>query len=222
MWTAVLSGVFALAGVMVGGALNLRVAQWQEQRREAREVRPVARLVMHELGEMQAVLFADAHRQPEYRMGGMGQPTAWPQGRATLAAVVDGATWTAVNRAYEMAEYLTLPEGHLPTRALYGRAWHPHEISQAFHEAQQHLRAYADLPRAWHLLEPVSDDDWYSEREGEGGDRVERDEHRRAPNEDIMGYMRKARRAAPVLGAVTAAGIGLLLRRTRPRRDRSR
>jgi hypothetical protein len=44
-----------------------------------------ARLVMHELGEMQAVLFGDAHRQPEYRMGGIGQPTAWPEGRATLA-----------------------------------------------------------------------------------------------------------------------------------------
>jgi hypothetical protein len=197
---------------MVGGVLNLRVAQWQEQRREAREVRPVARLVMHELGEMQAVLFADAHRQPEYRMGGIGQPTSWPQGRATLAAVVDGASWTAVNRAYEMAEYLTLPEGHLPTRALYGRAWHPHEISQAIHEAQQHLRAYADLPRDWHLLEPVSDepvsdDDWHSESESEGGESVQRDEHRRA---------------TPVLGAVTAVGIGLLLRRSRPRRDRSR
>ena len=68
MSTAVLSGVFALAGVMVGGVVNLRVALWQEQRREAREVRPVARLVMLELGHMQAVLFADAHREPGYRI----------------------------------------------------------------------------------------------------------------------------------------------------------
>jgi len=73
--------------------------------------------------------------------------------------VVDGTTWTTVNRAYEVAEYLTLPEGHLPTRALYGRAWHAHEISQAIHEAQKRLRAYADLPRDWHPLEPVPEED---------------------------------------------------------------
>ena len=151
--TAAISGPL---GVVVGGVLNASAALWQERRRERREARPMARLVMTELTETQAVLIADAHREPEYRMGQVPPPSAWPQGRETLASVVDGETWTALNSAYMMAEYIFVrEEGELPMRALYGRAWLPDEISSAIHRAQSRLKPYADLPSDYEPPEPI-------------------------------------------------------------------
>lgn len=153
------AAIFGLFGVIVGGVLNTAAGLWQERRRERREARPTARLVMTELSEIQAVLTADARRHPEYRMGSMPPPTAWPDGRATLAAVLDGETWTAVSGAYMMAEYIfEREEGALPTRALYGRAWLPHEISAAIFKAQRRLHRYADLPSAHEPSEPIHPD----------------------------------------------------------------
>jgi hypothetical protein len=113
---------------------------------------------MHELSEMQAILFKDAHR--EHRTG-VPEPRAWPEHRITLASVVDGETWTDVTIAYEMAEYVVAheEEGTLPIRALYGRACHPHEISQGIFRAQRRLKRYADLPRGYEPMEPVDEPD---------------------------------------------------------------
>ena len=152
------AAIFGIIGVIVGGLLNGAVAAWQQRRRERRAARPAARAVMDELSEMQAVLFADAHREPEYRAGGVPAPRAWPEHRMTLASVVDGETWTAVSGAYAMAEYLIVQEeeGIVPTRALYGRAWLPHEISDGIYRAQQRLKRYADLPHDYEPMEAVA------------------------------------------------------------------
>jgi hypothetical protein len=152
----VTAAIFGLIGVIVGGLLNGVVALWQERRRELRHARPAARLVMHELTEIQAILQADERR------GEVGSqvpaPTAWPAARDALSAVVNGRTWTTLERAYEMAEYLIArPEGVLPVRALYGRAWQPFEISRSVYEAQQALKRYADLPADAPILEPIRD-----------------------------------------------------------------
>lgn len=150
------AAIFGLLGVIVGGALNVAAAEWQIRRRERREARPAARLVMNELSEIQAILEADARREPEYRMGAVPRPTHWPTARQTLAAIVDGETWTTLNAAYTMAEYVTLKEeGELPTRALYGRAWLPEEISAAIYDAQCRLHRWADLPGNQKPTEPV-------------------------------------------------------------------
>ena len=150
------AAIFGLLGVIVGGVLNAGAALWQERRRERREARPTARLVMTELTEIQAVLIADVHREPEYRMGRVRPPTEWPRGRERLASVVDGETWTALNSAYMMAEYIFVREQvELPMRALYGRAWHPHEISHEIHRAQSRLQRYADLPSSYEPPEPI-------------------------------------------------------------------
>jgi hypothetical protein len=152
------AAIFGLVGVIVGGVLNGVVATVQERRRERRAARPAARAVMQELSEIQAILFADAHREPEYRMGAVPAPRAWPDHRMTLAAVVNGETWTAVSGAYEMAEYvIAREEGTVPVRAMYGRAWLPHEISDAIFRAQQQLKPYADLPRDYRPMEPVEE-----------------------------------------------------------------
>ena len=153
------AAIFGLLGVVVGGVLNLAAGLWNERRRERRDVRPTARLVMTELSEIQAVLLADARREPEYQMGQVPPPAAWPEGRATLAAIVDGETWTALNSAYMMAEYIVVKaEGELPLRSLYGRAWLPDEISAAIHRAQLRLQRYADLPADYEPPAPVRSD----------------------------------------------------------------
>lgn len=154
---AMTAAIFGLVGVIVGGLINGAVSAWQERQREGRTARPAARAVMHELSEMQAILSADAHREPEFRVGAVPVPRAWPDHRTTLAGVVDGETWTAISGAYDMAEYVIDhdEEGTVPTRALYGRAWLPHEISEAIHRAQQRLKRYADLPRDYDPMDPV-------------------------------------------------------------------
>src|SRR4051812_42996778 len=122
MSAAVLSGAFALVGVIVGGFVNGAVTRWQERRREFREARPAARLVMRELSEMQSILNANARREDAYRVG-VPEPAAWPSQRAILASIVDGVTWTALENAYDLALYVAgnPEERGLPIRAVYSR-----------------------------------------------------------------------------------------------------
>lgn len=102
-WTAhaMTAAIFGLIGVIAGGLVNGALSVRQERRRERRAARPAARAVMDELSEMQAILSADARREPEYQAGAVPAPRAWPDHRMTLASVVDGETWSAISGAYQ-------------------------------------------------------------------------------------------------------------------------
>jgi len=155
---AVIAAAFGLIGVVVGGLLNLAAAVWQEHRRDRLRARPVARLVMRELGDMQGLLYAAAARGDDLQLP---KPKEWKAGAEVLVSVVDGRTWGALDEAYTLARYFA-PEGEpLPLRAAMGaRAPHTHEISAAIRDAQQQLAPYADLPHGRYIADslPVPSD----------------------------------------------------------------
>lgn len=150
---AVIAAAFGLVGVIVGGVMNLVAAVWQQRHRDRLRARPVARLVMRELGNMQATLHAAAASGGSYQLA---TPKEWRAGADTLAGVVDGQTWGALEEAYTLARYLH-PEGEpLPLRAAFGlRAPDPREISEAIRAAQQQLAGYASLPRDFYIAEAI-------------------------------------------------------------------
>ena len=96
-----LSAIFGLVGVVVGGLLTATFQLWQERRSDRAEARAASRLLSAELSEQHVFLDALVKQDPEVPRNDRWPPVAaWPEYRAAMARLLDDETWQALAGAY--------------------------------------------------------------------------------------------------------------------------
>ena len=93
------TAVLALCGVVVGGAINLVSGIVLDRRRQGREIRTAARLIVTELASIRDKL-EDLLRRKTWGAISHVDVTRWTEHEGQLAAALDNSDWTSVHSLY--------------------------------------------------------------------------------------------------------------------------
>lgn len=145
MSTTVASGVFALAGVVIGGLLNYLVTTAIEERRGRRAMRTSARIVGEEVGTNLAIVGA-ALEVGDWRPVGNAPFyfNAWQHYRQALAERLPAGRWASLREA--MRHLQTMDRVH----KLGGpdRPFTPHDVAH-LQEVREALDAVYEMLRSY-------------------------------------------------------------------------
>jgi hypothetical protein len=98
----VASGLFALAGVVVGGALPALFEGWRGRRQDQRDFRTAARLIRKDL-ELTAIRYRNA-AEGKRGFGPASLRSKWRENEQVIAAKVGRKDWRTMRRGFILLE----------------------------------------------------------------------------------------------------------------------
>jgi hypothetical protein len=117
--TVLTTGALTLCGVVIGGAINLSSGVLLDRRRQQREVRTAARLIVSELSSMRIDLgFALEHKQ----WGSVTKidVSRWNEHEGRLAAALDNSDWNSLSALYRSVELFVDESSYDPSAPMLG------------------------------------------------------------------------------------------------------